>query len=148
MKKPTKSLIKTAIQSSVPSDYSKFLKDLKSRIQIAQLKAAASVNMEMTKLYWDIGQRLSKKTGREGWGSKVVECLSIDLADAFPGVAGFSKRNLELMRQFAESYRDGIYETAVSQIPWGHNIVLMQRLEQYKERLWYAQEAIKNGWSR
>lgn len=67
---------------------------------------------------------------------------------SFPGVTGFSKRNLELMRQFAESYPSGIYETAVSQIPWGHNIILMQRLSSNKERLWYAQQTITNGWSR
>ena len=58
------------------------------------------------------------------------------------------KRNLELMRQFAESYPDGIYETAVSQITWGHNIVLMQRLERYEDRFWHAQQTTKNGWSR
>lgn len=134
-KKQTKSLTKATAQSPVPSDYSAFLKDLKSRIQTAQLKAAASVNLELTTLYWDIGRSLLKKTREEGWGSKVVERLAVDLANAFPGVAGFSKRNLELMRQFAESYPDGIYETAVSQIPWGHNIALMQRLEQHKDRL-------------
>ncbi len=147
-KKVKKTIAPTISQSKVPSDYSDFLNGLKSRIQIAQLKAAASVNLELTSLYWDIGQSLLKKTKEEGWGSKVVERLATDLANAFPGVAGFSKRNLELMRQFAESYPDGIYETAVSQIPWGHNIALMQRLEQHKDRLWYAQQTTKNGWSR
>ena len=146
-KKMKTPLASAASQSKVPLDYSNFLNSLKSRIQTAQLKAAASVNLELTSLYWDIGQRL-KKTNREGWGSKIVERLAADLAGAFPGVAGFSKRNLELMRQFAESYPDGIYETAVSQIPWGHNIVLMQRLGQHEDRLWYAQQTIKNGWSR
>lgn len=63
---------------------------------------------ELTILYWDIGNKLSKKTSREGWGSKVVEHLATDLGEAFPGVAGFSKRNFELMRQFAESYPNGI----------------------------------------
>ena len=147
-KKVKKSIAPIVSQSKVPSDYSDFLNSLKSRIQTAQLKAAASVNLELTSLYWDIGQSLVKKTREECWGSKVVERLATDLSDAFPGVAGFSKRNLELMRQFADSYPDGIYETAVSQIPWGHNIALMQRLEQHKDRLWYAQQTIKNGWSR
>lgn len=147
-KKPASSIVKATPRSQVPSDYSDFLKEVKSRIQIAQLKAAASVNLELTSLYWDIGQGLSKKTSLEGWGSKTVERLAEDLGGAFPGVAGFSKRNLELMRQFAESYPKGIYETAVSQIPWGHNIVLMQRLSSYEDRVWYAQQTIKNGWSR
>jgi len=147
-KKQKKSLVPARASSHIPTGYPNFLKDLKLRIQSAQLKAAASVNRELTSLYWDIGQQLSKKTTRGGWGSKIVEHLSRDLAEAFPGVAGFSKRNLELMRQFAQCYPKDIYETAVSQIPWGHNIVLMQRLDSYEERLWYAQQTITSGWSR
>ncbi len=148
MTKKMKKVLVLKAQAKIPTDYSEFLNDLKFRIQTAQLKAVASVNQELTSLYWDIGHRLSKKTSTEGWGSKVIECLATDLAKAFPGIAGFSKRNLELMRQFAESYPDGIYETAVSQIPWGHNIVLMQRLKRFEDRLWYAQQTIQNGWSR
>src|SRR3990167_5349955 len=147
-KKPTNSLAKVTSRLQMPSDYPDFLKELKSSIRTAQLRAASLVNLELTSLYWNIGQKLSKKTSLEGWGSKTIEYLAVDLADAFPGVAGFSKRNLELMRQFSESYTNGIYETAVSQIPWGHNIVLMQRVKSQEERLWYAQQTIKNGWSR
>lgn len=51
---------------------------------------------------------------------------------SFPWCSRVFKKNLELIRQFAESYPNGIYETAVSQMPWGHNIVLMQRLNSYK----------------
>lgn len=148
VKKAETSLATTTLQAQVPSDYSEVLNELKSRIQTAQLKAAASVNLEMTVLYWDIGQRLSKKTAQEDWGSKIIDRLATDLAKHFPGVAGFSKRNLELMRQFFEKYPNGIYETAVSQIPWGHNIVIMQRIESEEERFWYANETIKCGWSR
>ena len=118
-KKVQKSVTLKMSESKIPSDYSDFLNSLKSKIHTAQLKATASVNLELTSLYWDIGQSLLKKTRREGWGSKVVERLATDLADAFPGVAGFSKRNLELMRQFSESYPDGVCETAVSQTPSG-----------------------------
>ena len=147
-KKPTNPLDYVTSRLQMPSDYPEFLKELKSSIRTAQLRAASLVNFELMSLYWNIGQRLSKKTSSEGWGSKTIEYLAVDLAEAFPGVAGFSKRNLELMRQFSESYADGIYETAVSQIPWGHNIVLMQRVKSHEERLWYAQQTIKNGWSR
>ena len=63
-------LVATVSQSKVPSDYSDFLNGLKSRIQTAQLKAAASVNLELTSLYWDIGQSLLKKTKEEGWDQK------------------------------------------------------------------------------
>ncbi len=36
----------------------------------------------------------------------------------------------------------------VSQIPWGHTILLMQRLKDHSIRFWYMKETIKNGWSR
>src|SRR3990167_780386 len=107
VKKPKTSLATTILQSQVPSNYSEVLNELKSKIQRAQLKAVASVNLELTSLYWDIGQKLSKKTAHEGWGSKIIDRLAIDLAKHFPGVAGFSKRNLELMRQFSKSYPKG-----------------------------------------
>lgn len=113
-KKVKKTIAPTISQSKVPSDDSDFLNGLKSRIQTAQLKAVASVNLELTSLYWDIGQSLLKKTRGEGWGAKVVERLATDLINAFPGVAGFSKRNLELMRQFAESYPVGVSSNKVN----------------------------------
>ena len=33
-------------------------------------------------------------------------------------------------------------------LPWGHNVLLIGRLKQRAQRLWYAQLAIENGWSR
>ena|ERR1700722_19596244 len=52
------------------------------------------------------------------------------------------------MRQFADCFLDGIRETAVSLIPWGHNILLMQKVQEKEKRFWYAQQAIESGWSR
>jgi predicted nuclease of restriction endonuclease-like (RecB) superfamily len=37
---------------------------------------------------------------------------------------------------------------AVSEIPWGHNIVLLQQLATADQRLWYAEQARLYGWSR
>lgn len=42
------------------------------------------------------------------------------------------------MKQFAESFPEDISEIAVSQIPWGNNIVLLQKINHSQERLWYA----------
>lgn len=36
----------------------------------------------------------------------------------------------------------------VSELPWGHNIVLIQQVERYADRLWYAEQARAQGWSR
>jgi predicted nuclease of restriction endonuclease-like (RecB) superfamily len=37
---------------------------------------------------------------------------------------------------------------SVSQVPWGHNILLMQKIKEMEKRLWYIQQTILNGWSR
>ena len=91
---------------------------------------------------------LSEKASLESWGSKTIERITRDLNSSFPNISGFSHRNLKFMRQFADSYPDGIRETAVSLIPWGHNVILMQKVQEIDKRLWYAQQVIENGWSR
>lgn len=130
------------------NSYIGFLNQIKADIQQAQLRAALSVTHELTSLYWRIGKGLSEKVFEEGWGAKTVERISSDIMSSFPGSSGFSYRNLYFMRQFAEEYPEGISETAVSQIPWGHNIVLLQKVDGLPRRLWYAQQALENGWSR
>ena len=130
------------------SNYITFLNEVKADIQQTQLRAALSVTQELTKLYWRIGKRLSERASEEGWGAKTVERLATDICSSFPSVSGFSFRNLKYMRQFAESYPNSNWATAVAQIPWGHNIILMQKIESSEERLWYAEQTIENGWSR
>ena len=130
------------------TEYSNLLDQLKSDIQRTQISAALSVTKELVNLYWRIGKRLSEKILESGWGTKVIEQVSKDVCDSFPNTSGFSYRNFYFMKQFAESYPEGISETAVSEIPWGHNIVLIQKIDNPCERLWYAQQTIENGWSR
>ena len=130
------------------SDYSDLLDQLKSDIQKTQLKAALSVTQELIGLYWRIGKQLAQKIEKAGWGTKIIEHLAKDISHSLPDASGFSYRNLYFMKQFAESYPTGISETAVSQIPWGHNIVLLQKINDPQIRLWYAEQTIENGWSR
>lgn len=144
MKKP----ISKKDKSPALKDYAKFLDHIKKDIQQTQLRAALSVTSELTQLYWRIGKELSEKIEGEGWGAKVVDDLARDLERAFPGVAGFSLRNLRYMRKFAETYPDKNLATAVAKIPWGHNIALLEQLDSNEKRLWYAQQIIENGWSR
>lgn len=88
---------KAIIQSE---DYKAFIRDIKERIQSAQIKAAVSVNREMLLLYWDLGQRLILKQQETSWGSGFIKQMSKDLQNEFPQMKGFSVRNLELMRQW------------------------------------------------
>ncbi|NEO34532.1 MAG: DUF1016 domain-containing protein [Symploca sp. SIO3C6] len=140
-----------AKQSSLfPDDnYAAFLDGLKQHIRNAQVKAALAVNQELVLLYWTIGKDILAKQKAEGWGSKVIERLSNDLKQAFPNMKGFSRSNLMYMRAFAEAWPElQIVQEVLGQIPWYHNIGLLDKLKKPKERLWYARKTIENGWSR
>lgn len=129
-------------------NYAQLLEYIKKDIQQSQLQAALAVNKELILLYWRTGKTLSEKIAIEGWGSKAISTLANDLARSFPSISGFSARNLIYMRKFAEIYPDLNYAAAAAQIPWGHNMVIMDKIEENNKRLWYIQKCLENGWSR
>lgn len=131
------------------ASYVELLDSLKLRIQQARTKAALSVNRELVLLYWDIGNRILEEQASQGWGAQVIEHLSSDLSRTFTETKSFSVRNLRSMRAFAEAYTDtAIVKQLVSQVPWGHNLRLIQTVKDPAQRLWYAQATIEHGWSR
>jgi len=131
------------------TNYADFLDGLKQRIRSAQVKAALAVNRELVLLYWQIGQEILSRQQKNGWGAKIIDQLAKDLKREFPEVSGFSSRNLKYMRAFAESYPDEpIVQEVLAQIPWYHNIALLEKRKSREQRLWYAQETVSNGWSR
>ena len=146
----------------VPKDYEAFLGELKERIRTAQLRAAIAVNHELIELYWQIGKDVVERQKTHRWGNAVLDRLGEDLQKSFPGASGFSRTNLYRMRAFYLAYRDafaivpqpvgqiveGGLPRAVAGIPWGHNVVLVERVKDPSERLWYARKTVENGWSR
>lgn len=132
----------------LPPGYGDFVQDLKSRIQSAQLKAAVSVNRELILLYWSMGHKILEQQKKEGWGAKVIERLSKDLTASFPGMKGFSVRNLVYMQTFAHAYPSAITQQAAAQIPWGHNMLILDKVENPIKREWYINKTVENGWSR
>jgi len=130
-------------------DYKSLLRELKERIHQARLRASLAVNQELVLLYWDIGQEILRRQAQQGWGSKVIDKLSNDLRHEFQDIKGFSARNLKYMRAFAEAWADKtIVQRVVAQLPWGHNIRILDKADTHEKRLWYSQQAIENGWSR
>ncbi|MGB8700077.1 MAG: PDDEXK nuclease domain-containing protein, partial [Thermosynechococcaceae cyanobacterium] len=133
----------------LPLDYQTYLAQLKERIRSTQVKAALAVNRELVLLYWGIGRDILQRQAEQGWGTKVIDQLARDLKQEFPEMSGFSTRNLKYMRAFAEAYPDElIVQQLVAQIPWGHNVRILDHVKAPDERLWYAQQTIENGWSR
>ncbi len=157
-----------------PSGYAGLLADLKTRVRAAQLRAVVSVNRELILLYWDIGKTIVEAQKLKGYGKQVVERLAADLHDAFPKMDGFSPRNVWRMRAFYLAWTEGgkrnqssdgnldakilpqlVAELTgpnlprpVAEIPWGHNVLLLEKISAPVLRLWYAHKAIEHGWSR
>jgi predicted nuclease of restriction endonuclease-like (RecB) superfamily len=132
-----------------PQGYASLLGELKSRISSARLSAALAVNKQLILLYWSIGREILVRQTQEGWGARVIDRLADDLRRDFPEMSGLSARNLKYMRAFAEAYTNPeIVQQVVAQLPWGHNVRLLESVKDPLARLWYARQAIEHGWSR
>lgn len=132
-----------------PSGYADWLADLKGRIHAAQQRAVLSVNTELIRLYWRIGRDILDRQAEHGWGTRIVDRLAHDLRTAFPDMKGFSPRNLRYMRAFASAWREGeILQAPLAELPWYHQLALLEKLQATGDRLWYAAMANEHGWSR
>jgi predicted nuclease of restriction endonuclease-like (RecB) superfamily len=133
----------------IAEGYAEFLQALKTRIQQAQVRAALSVNRELVVLYWHIGREILQKQQAQGWGAKVIDRLAKDLRREFPDMKGLSPRNLKYMRALAEAYPDEQFvQQVVAQIPWGHNVRILDYVKDPTAREWYIRQTFENGWSR
>ena len=121
------------------NEYIEIIETIKGEIRGAQYKAALSVNRELIMLYYHIGTVINE---HKTWGSKFIENLAADIRIAFPNVKGYSVRNLKYMAKLANTYPDEEFvQQAVAQIPWGHNIVLLDKVADMDERKWYIKKS-------
>ena len=153
----------------LPAGYPALLNDLKTRIRAAQVKASLAVNRELILLHWAIGKAIVERQEREGWGRSIVDRLAADLRKELPDLGGFSASNIWRMRAFYLAYAQPAVNLAqpvrdlaqpvreldrthpppvVADIPWGHNVLLLEKIKDTETRLWYARQTIENGWSR
>jgi len=129
--------------------YGKFLKEIKKRIYEAQYNALKAVNRGLIVLYRDIGKSVVEKQKQYGWGKSIVERLAEDLQKEFPGIRGFSARNIWYMRNFYHSYANNRkLQPMVAEIGWTHNIIIMDRCKKEFEREFYIKMTKKYGWSK
>ena len=164
----------------VDNEYRNWLSEIKNKIKNSQIKATVSVNTELIKLYWNLGLQIAEKQEYAKWGIGFISQLSKDLQMEFPGISGFSKRNLETIRQWVQFYNNLgtsntkqlvsqtedadmiIAKQVVSQlqyidneiidvffkIPWGHHILILQKIKERNEAAFYIRKTIENNWSR
>jgi predicted nuclease of restriction endonuclease-like (RecB) superfamily len=137
------------IAKRLPDDYAELLAEIKERVRLAQYNALKVVNKELVGLYWDIGRIIVERQTDADHGAAIVEQLAADLRREFPGVSGYSRRNVFYMRGFYLTYRDlPKVQPLVAQIGWSHNLIVLQRCKDPLEREFYIRITRKFGWSK
>lgn len=131
------------------SDYDEILQQAVAEIRVARTLIAKQVNSAANSVYWNIGKLLFERQLEEGYGSGVVKQLSIDLKNEFPDM-GLSPRNLWNMKRFYERYyqADQKLLQRVAVLPWGHNLLLLDKVQSLAAVEFYANEVAAKGWSR
>ena len=158
-------------------DYKKFFKKVKRELQSSQIKAALSVNSELIRFYWWLGEHISMVQKEKGWGSSVIENLATDLKREFPDSRGFSRTNIFYIRKLYLFYSKQVtkvqrivglltmspqkipqlvghfsdeefIQQLISLIPWGQNLEVVSRCNSVEEALFYVIKTIENNWSR
>jgi predicted nuclease of restriction endonuclease-like (RecB) superfamily len=135
--------------SPIPEDYKNLLTEVKQRIRSAQYEALKAVNHQLIALYWDIGKLIVSRQEGATWGKSVVEQLAKDLQAEFPGISGFSVRNIWNMRSFYLAYyQDEKLQPMVAEIGWTHNLVILEKCKDALEREFYLRMARRFGWTK
>jgi len=160
---------KTSIKLSTDNEYISWFKEIKAKVYRLQIKASIAVNLELLSFYWELGRDIIEKQTNKNWGDAVIEQLSKDLHSAFPEIKGFSRRNLFYIKGWYLFYNEQFIKVQqlvaqsslpanidtlekiqqlVGQIPWGHNILIITKIKNIDEAIFYTNETLINGWSR
>ncbi len=133
----------------IPAEYQRLLADIKQRVRSVQYEALKTVNKGLIALYWDIGHMITERQKGVTWGKSVVERLAKDLQGEFPGIHGFSARNIWRMRDFYLTYHaNPKLSPMVTEIGWSHNLIILTQCKDPLEREFYIRMIRKFGWTK
>lgn len=102
---------------AITAEYKQWFADIKSRLRNSQIKAAIKVNSTLLEFYWSLGRDIVKMKAEQAWGSGVLQQLSFDLRDEFPGMKGLSYTNLRYAAQWFRFYTSDD-ESICQQLCW------------------------------
>ena len=132
-------------ENMLENDFKEIIKNIKNEIYKTQTLIMSDANKRLLDLYFYIGKVVNEKSS---WGNKFIESLSTEMKIEFPNIKGFSVRNIKNMKKFyAEISSDEKVQMASAQIPWSHNMLILDKIKNIDERLWYMQKCVENGWS-
>ena len=133
-------------ENMLEKDFKEIAKSIKQDILATRTKVMVIANNELLSLYFKIGKIASENTK---YGNNFVKKLSIYLNLEFPENInmGFSERNIIRMKRFYEEYKEfSISPTPLAKLTWSHNDLLIAKVKNFEERLWYAEKCLENGW--
>ncbi len=126
-------------------DFKNVVEDIKQQISNTQYEIFKNANMNLLKLYYSIGKTINENSS---WGNKFIDELAVELKIAFPNIKGFSVRNLKSMKKYyIECTKDEKVQMSSAQIPWSHNMLILDKVKESEKRIWYMEQTSINGWS-
>lgn len=148
MSKKKKAVSKSNLPSKLPTGYGDILDSTVQKIQSAQARAMSAVNKELIEVYKDIGKTIYDQQEDGAWGDAIVKTFASDLQKKFPGMKGFSFRNLYTMRDFYTFFKDSEkLQTLSAQISWSHNVAILSKCKDPLEKEFYMKMSKRNGWT-
>ena len=125
--------------------YFEVLNDIKRTLVVTRNKIVENANKDLIIMYYNIGLKLIENNK---WGTTFIDTLAKDLKTEFPTMKGMSARNLRYMQKFATEYnQDEILQGVLAKLSWNHNQILLDKVKDKEQRLWYARESAENGWT-
>lgn len=126
-------------------DFKSIVEEVKKQISNTQYEIFRNANMSLLKLYYNIGRTINENSE---WGNKFIDELSVELKVTFPNIKGFSVRNLKNMKKYyLECNKNEKVQKPSAQIPWSHNILILDKIREDEQRIWYMEQTAVNGWS-
>lgn len=127
-------------------EFKNVVDSIKEEIKTTQIKTIQQVNTNLIMMYFRIGKILNDNSK---YGNNFIDSVAHSIKLEYPNVKGFSSRNLKYMKKFYIEYKeDEKVQQVVAQLPWGHNVVLIEKIKDINIRKKYIEAIINNGWSR
>ena len=127
------------------NQYLQAVEEINDYVNQAKCRASVSVNSEIMKTNIFIGNVIIRNSE---WGNKFVENLSKDMKMRFPSAKGYSVRNLKYMKKFAQTFtEDDVDEYGLGRITWSHHQILMSKVSNREEYIWYLEKTLEHKWS-